>query len=97
MTALSVGATARIAEVLDVAERLTLTERLLLARFLLDSVLTKEIDEEKDWHSLSLSAFEKEWDNEEDAIYDDWLNLAKTSVHLASKLAQTPAQTTQPQ
>ena len=72
MTALSVAATARIAEVLDVAERLTLTERLLLARFLLDSVLTKEIDEEADWRHLSLSAFEKEWDNEEDAVYDDW-------------------------
>ena len=72
MTALSVGATARIAEVLDVAERLTLTERLLLARFLLDSVLTIEIDEEADWRHLSLSAFEKEWDNEEDAVYDDW-------------------------
>lgn len=70
MTAANLAATPRIAEVLTVAARLTLTERLLVARWLLDSVLVKEIDEEEDWQQLSLSAFEKEWDNGEDAIYD---------------------------
>lgn len=39
---------------------------------LLDSVLSKEIDEETEWQHLSLSAFATEWDNEEDAIYDNW-------------------------
>ena len=71
MTALQAATTPQIAEVLMVAGRLTLTERLLVARLLLDSVLSKEIDEEVDWQNLSLSAFATEWDNEEDAIYDN--------------------------
>ena len=76
MTALNLAAnrstTPQIAEVLMVAGSLTLTERLLVARLLLDSVLSKEINEEADWQNLSLSAFATEWDNEEDAIYDNW-------------------------
>jgi hypothetical protein len=80
MTAFNAAATPRIAEVLAVAARLNLTERLLVARLLLDSVLTKEIDDESDWQQLSLSAFEKEWDNEEDAIYDNWRELYGVSA-----------------
>jgi hypothetical protein len=30
---------------------------------------------EADWHNLSLSAFETEWDNDEDVIYDNWRQL----------------------
>ena len=72
MTVADFATTPRIAEVLTVADRLTALERLFVARWLLDSVLAKEIDEEADWQRLSLSAFEAELDNEEDAIYDDW-------------------------
>lgn len=72
MTIGNVAVTPQIAEVLDRAIRLTLTERLLVARYLLDSVLPKEMDDETDWQNLGLVAFEKEWDNEEDAIYDNW-------------------------
>lgn len=75
MTALNLAPTPQIAEVLTVAARLTLTERLLVARFLLDSVLAKESDEEADWQQLGLNAFEREWDNEADAIYDNWREL----------------------
>ena len=64
--------TPRIAQVLTVADRLTAAERLFVARWLLDSVLTKKLDEEADWQQLRLAAFEAEWDNKEDAIYDDW-------------------------
>ena len=45
---------------------------MFVARWLLDSVLADEINDERDWQKLSLSAFEKDWDNEEDAIYDTW-------------------------
>lgn len=69
MTTLPITATHPISELLTIVMRLTITERLLLARLLLNSVLTKEIDEEADWHNLSLSAFEAEWDNDEDTIY----------------------------
>ena len=48
MTALNIATTPQITEVLNVAARLTLTERLLVARLLLDSVLTKESDEDTD-------------------------------------------------
>ncbi|MEZ4713331.1 MAG: hypothetical protein R3A44_39460 [Caldilineaceae bacterium] len=72
MTVANFATTPRIAEVLSVADNLTLAERLFVARWLLDSVLVKEIDDEVDWQELSLSSFEKDWDNDEDAIYDDW-------------------------
>ena len=72
MSAVSLAATPRVSEALNVVMGLTNTERLLIARLLLDSVLGQEIDEEADWLKLSLSAFEKEWDNDEDAIYDNW-------------------------
>ena len=72
MTVANLVTTPRIAEVLTVADRLTAPERLFVARWLLDSVLAKEIDEEADWQQLSLSTFAEDWDNEEDAIYDDW-------------------------
>ncbi|MBM3242729.1 hypothetical protein FJZ31_41240 [Candidatus Poribacteria bacterium] len=29
---------------------------------------------EQEWQALSLAAFERDWDNEEDAIYDNWVN-----------------------
>ena len=80
MTVANFTTTPRIAEVLTVANRLTLAERLFVARWLLDSVLAQEIDDEEDWQALSLSAFEKDWDNEEDAIYDDWRTLYGVSA-----------------
>jgi len=72
MTVADLATTPRIAEILNVADQLTVAERLFTARWLLDSVLTREIDDNEDWQQLGLVAFEKEWDNEEDAIYDDW-------------------------
>jgi phage-related minor tail protein len=72
MTSANFVITPRIAEVLTVANRLTSAERLFVARWLLDSVLTKEVNDEEDRQQLSLSTLEKEWDNEEDAIYDNW-------------------------
>jgi len=47
-------------------------ERLALARLLLESVLAGEPGEETDWSAMGLAAFQKDWDNAEDAIYDDW-------------------------
>ena len=47
-------------------------ERLILARLLLDSVVSLEIDEEADWRNLSLASFADDWDNPEDAVYDNW-------------------------
>jgi hypothetical protein len=55
-------------------------ERLILAKLLLDSVVTPEADEEADWQQLSLAAFEAEWDNPEDAIYDNWRELYNVSA-----------------
>ena len=72
MTVLSLTDTPQITELLPKMMGLTSQERLLLARLLLDSVLTKEIDEESDWQNLSQSTFESTWDNDENAIYDDW-------------------------
>lgn len=55
--------------------RLNNQERLLLAKMLLDSVIENETDEELEWQALSLSSFAADWDNPEDAIYDNWREL----------------------
>lgn len=34
--------------------------------------LEDEQDAERNWQEMGLTAFETEWDNPDDAIYDDW-------------------------
>ena len=29
-------------------------------------------EQEHDWHGASLASFASDWDNDQDAIYDDW-------------------------
>ncbi len=65
----------RVAEIFNKVERLTSTERLTLANLLLESVLTGESEEKADWATMSLSTFQRDWDNAEDAIYDNWREL----------------------
>jgi len=64
-----------VAEIFNKVERLTSTERLTLAKLLLESVLTGEPEGEADWTAMSLSTFQRDWDNAEDAIYDNWREL----------------------
>ena len=71
MKSAGLAETPDIADVLSMADRLTETERLMVARWLLDSVLSKDADDDA-WQQLGLAAFEQDWDNDEDAIYDDW-------------------------
>lgn len=80
MVAFESVVTPKVTQALDAVMALTITERLLVARLLLDSVLVKTIDEEIDWQNLGLAAFEKDWDNEEDAIYDTWRDLYGVST-----------------
>jgi len=72
MALLDTALTPRVTQVLQRARQFSATERLALAKLLLDSLLAAEIDEEADWSALSLVAFEKDWDNADDAIYDNW-------------------------
>jgi len=62
----------KLADVIEESKRLTHTERLLLARVLLDSILSDEVLEDIDWNEMGLASFQKDWDNDEDAIYDNW-------------------------
>jgi hypothetical protein len=39
---------------------------------LLDSILSDEAMEEIDWDELGLASFQRDWDNDDDAIYDHW-------------------------
>jgi hypothetical protein len=32
----------------------------------------EEQEKENEWSSLAISSFAKDWDNEKDALYDDW-------------------------
>lgn len=63
----------KLVQVFDKATRLTATERLMLAKLLLESVLGESHDE--DWLAMSLATFQRDWDNAEDAIYDNWKEL----------------------
>ena len=65
----------RVAEVFDGARRLTTVERLALAKLLLESVMADELDDETNWSAMSLDTFQRDWDNAEDAIYDNWKEL----------------------
>lgn len=71
----SLQLTERLDKTWELIRQLNNQERLLLAKLLLDSVVMPEIDEESDWHALSLTAFDADWDNPEDAIYDNWREL----------------------
>jgi len=65
----------KVTEVLSVVQNFTATDRLILARLLLDSILNSESEDDADWMNLSLASFQKDWDNPEDAIYDNWRKL----------------------
>lgn len=65
----------QVAEIFSGAKRLTTVERLALAKLLLESVLASELDGEAEWSAMSLDSFQRDWDNTEDAIYDNWREL----------------------
>ncbi len=75
VTSLTMTNTPKVAGIYESARRLTLQERLMLARMLLDSVLDEEVDDTADWVALSLASFERDCDNPEDAVYDNWREL----------------------
>ena len=84
MTA-STSISPQVSDVLNIAKRLTAMERLLLAKLLLDGIVSDELEDESDWQALSLSAFEKDWDNPDDAIYDNWRELYDVPARLMSR------------
>ena len=65
----------QVAEIFSGAKRLTTVERLALAKLLLESILASEPDDEANWLAMSLDTFQRDWDNAEDAIYDNWREL----------------------
>lgn len=62
----------RVNQTWEIVRKLNKQERLMLAKALLDSVVAPTLDEESDWQELSLAAFAADWDNPDDAIYDNW-------------------------
>jgi hypothetical protein len=64
--------TPRVQRALHSDMKLPPRERLTLAKLLLESVLTDTRHEEADWIALGLESFQQDWDNADDAIYDDW-------------------------
>jgi hypothetical protein len=54
---------------------LPVSERLRLVKLVIDG-LSENVDqwtaEENDWRALSLNSFQQDWDNPEDAVYDNW-------------------------
>lgn len=64
-----------ITVMLGLAKRFSAKERLVLAKLLLDSIVSEDKEDDMDWQAMSLAAFERDWDNPEDAIYDNWREL----------------------
>jgi hypothetical protein len=62
----------RVTEILNVVQNFPATERRILAKLLLDSILNTKTEDDADWMNLSLASFQKDWDNPEDAVYDSW-------------------------
>ena len=62
----------RVNRTWEMVRQFSKQERLLLAKALLDSVIAPAVTEESDWQNLSLTAFAADWDNADDAIYDNW-------------------------
>ncbi len=75
MATLTSTVSPRVTDALDRLKGFTPKERLILAKLLLDSLVVNELEDEADWQKMSLTAFEKDWDNPEDAIYDNWREL----------------------
>lgn len=65
----------RIQGILNTVKEFSATEKLVLAKLLLDSLVDGTAEEKVDWQNLGLAAFQQEWDNSEDAIYDHWQQL----------------------
>jgi hypothetical protein len=62
----------RISQIFAETQQLATIERLTLAKLLLESVLADEADADADWSAMGLAAFQRDWDNREDAVYDEW-------------------------
>jgi len=75
MTALTNNTPTPLKKAWQTINQLTARERILLAKLLLDSVVSTEVNDERDWQRLSLAAFEVDWDNPDDAVYDNWREL----------------------
>ena len=60
-----------ITAMLGLAKRFSAKERLVLAKLLLDSIVSEDSEDYMYWQAMSLAAFERDWDNPEDAIYDN--------------------------
>lgn len=70
MTTYTLPVPERVRQAFKSIQKLPSKERLLLAHLLLDSLI--ESEDESDWQAMSLASFIKDWDNPEDAIYDNW-------------------------
>lgn len=53
--------------------KLPIGERLQLVKLVIEELENAAMGlEEADWSALSLEQFQREWDNADDAVYDDW-------------------------
>ena len=80
MTTEIVKASPRVSEVLSIVQKFTAGERLILAKLLLDSLISDDVEDSIDWQRMGLVSFEKDWDNPDDAIYDNWRELYGVSA-----------------
>lgn len=72
MAVLDMDLSPRITRILGAARHLTINERIVLARLLLDTIIADDVDDAEDWQAMGLHAFATEWDNPDDMIFDNW-------------------------
>jgi hypothetical protein len=62
----------RVAQIWQEAQALNSQERHLFIKLIFDHWGINPEQDEADWQALSLASFHKDWDNPDDAIYDQW-------------------------
>jgi hypothetical protein len=56
----------------DQAQLVAAFVEFLRHRLRTSQAVTEAEDEEREWGASAVTSFAKDWDNEQDAIYDDW-------------------------
>jgi hypothetical protein len=62
----------RVAHIWSEVQTLNEEERLFLAKLFWANFPTNPEQDDTDWMVLGLTAFQQDWDNPDDAVYDNW-------------------------
>ena len=75
----------RVAHIWREVQTLNEEERLFLAKLFWSNFSANREQDDTDWMALGLAAFQQDWDNPDDAVYDNWReHVALVHCHLSA-------------